>query len=173
MASTRSTRAGTRGLPAARLGMEVAERLGARFMLPGNVYNFVSTQHNPEFTMLEFYQAYSEYRELMTMTEEMIASVARETLGTTAIRFGEHEISLEPPYRRVSLREGAREVAAARLGKDVSLDDLRSRECAAALAKALGLHVEPSWQAGRIATEIFELSEASLDSADLRLRFPH
>ena len=113
----------------------------------------ISTQHNPEFTMLEFYQAYSEYRELMTMTEEMIASVARETLGTTTIRFGEHEISLEPPFRRVSLREGAREVAAARLGREVSLDDLRSRERAAALAKALGVHVEPSWQAGRIATE--------------------
>ncbi len=132
----------------------------------------ISTQHNPEFTMLEFYQAYSEYRELMTMTEEMIASVARETLGTTAIRFGEHEISLEPPFRRVSLREGAREVAAARLGREVSLDDLRSRERAAALAKALGVHVEPSWQAGRIATDIFELSEAALVQPTFVYDFP-
>jgi lysyl-tRNA synthetase class 2 len=132
----------------------------------------ISTQHNPEFTMLEFYQAYSEYRELMTMTEEMIASVARETLGTTTIRFGEHEILLDPPFRRVSLREGAREVAAARLGREVSLDDLRSRERAAALAKALGVHVEPSWQAGRIATDIFELSEAALVQPTFVYDFP-
>ena len=66
----------------------------------------ISTQHNPEFTMLEFYQAYSEYRELMTLTEEMLSTVAREAIGTDQIVFGEHQISLAPPYRRVSLREG-------------------------------------------------------------------
>ena len=68
----------------------------------------ISTQHNPEFTMLEFYQAYSDYQELMVMTEEMLSTVAREAIGTDQIRFGDHEISLAPPYRRVSLREGAR-----------------------------------------------------------------
>ena len=67
----------------------------------------ISTQHNPEFTMLEFYQAYSDYHELMVMTEEMLAACAREAIGTDQITFGEHEISLAPPYRRVSLREGA------------------------------------------------------------------
>ena len=68
----------------------------------------ISTQHNPEFTMLEFYQAYSDYQELMVMTEEMLSAVAREAIGTDQIRFGDHDISLAPPYRRVSLREGAR-----------------------------------------------------------------
>src|SRR6516225_2552129 len=66
----------------------------------------ISTQHNPEFTMLEFYQAYTEYRELMAMTEEMISTVARESIATDQITFGEHRISLAPPYRRISLREG-------------------------------------------------------------------
>src|SRR4029077_10746257 len=79
----------------------------------------ISTQHNPEFTMLEFYQAYSEYRELMEMTEQMISAVARESIGTDQITFGDHTISLAPPYRRVSLREGARESASKRLGTDV------------------------------------------------------
>ena len=51
----------------------------------------ISTQHNPEFTMLEFYQAYSDYQELMAMTEEMLSAVAREAIGTEQIRFGEHE----------------------------------------------------------------------------------
>ncbi|HEY7058003.1 MAG TPA: lysine--tRNA ligase [Vicinamibacterales bacterium] len=133
----------------------------------------ISTQHNPEFTMLEFYQAYSEYGELMTLTEQMIATAARETVGTERIRFGDHEISLAPPYRRLSLREGAREAAAARLGTPVSLDDLRSRDRAAALARTLGVEVLPSWQAGKITTEIFErLSEASLIQPTFVYDFP-
>jgi lysyl-tRNA synthetase class 2 len=116
----------------------------------------ISTQHNPEFTMLEFYQAYSDYQELMVMTEELISTVARESIGTEQIRFGEQAISLTPPYGRVSLREGAREAASERLGRPVVDDDLRDREKAAALAGQLGVEVDPSWGAGRIATDIFE-----------------
>jgi lysyl-tRNA synthetase, class II len=123
----------------------------------------ISTQHNPEFTMLEFYQAYSEYRELMDMTEQMLATVAREAIGTDQITFGEHRISLAPPYRRVSLREGARESASAKLGTPVSDADLRGREPAAAVARKLGIDVQPVWGAGKIATEIFErLNEEAL-----------
>ncbi len=133
----------------------------------------ISTQHNPEFTMLEFYQAYSEYGELMTLTEEMISSVARETIGTDQVRFGEHDISLAPPYRRVSLREGARAAASARLGAEVTLEDLRSKDATAGLARKLGVELQPSWQAGRIATEIFErLSEASLVQPTFVYDFP-
>ena len=116
----------------------------------------ISTQHNPEFTMLEFYQAYSDYLELMVMTEEMLSTCAHEAIGTDQITFGEHQISLAPPYRRVSLREGARTAASARLGTAVSDIDLRQRDTAAALARTLHLDVQPSWGAGKIATEIFE-----------------
>jgi len=116
----------------------------------------ISTQHNPEFTMLEFYQAYSEYRELMALTEEMLSTVAREAIGTDQITFGEHQISLAPPYRRVSLRQGARTAAAERLGTEVTDADLRQPEQAAALANRLGLEIHPQWGAGKIATEIFE-----------------
>jgi lysyl-tRNA synthetase class 2 len=133
----------------------------------------ISTQHNPEFTMLEFYQAYSEYTELMAMTEEMVSFVARESIGTERIRFGEHEISLAPPYRRVSLREGARSAAAARLGRDVSADDLRSAQSAADLARDLGVEIRRGWGAGRIATEIFErLNEANLVQPTFVYDFP-
>jgi lysyl-tRNA synthetase class 2 len=116
----------------------------------------ISTQHNPEFTMLEFYQAYSDYQELMVMTEEMLSTVARDAVGTLQIRFGEHDISLAPPYKRVSLREGAAAAAAGRLGADVTEADLRDRDRAAALAKRLGVEIDPGWGAGRIATDIFE-----------------
>src|SRR5215210_3839990 len=69
----------------------------------------VSTQHNPEFTMMEFYQAYSDYRDLMTLTEELIVTVSRQAIGTDQITFGEHQISLSAPYARLSLRDAARD----------------------------------------------------------------
>jgi lysyl-tRNA synthetase class 2 len=116
----------------------------------------ISTQHNPEFTMLEFYQAYSDYQELMVMTEALFSTAAREAVGTEQIRFGEHDISLTPPYRRVSLRDGAREGASQRLGEPVPEEALRDRDTAAALARRLGLELHPGWGAGKIATEIFE-----------------
>src|SRR5205085_6974497 len=90
----------------------------------------ISTQHNPEFTMLEFYQAYSEYRELMDTTEEMLSTVARESIGTDQITFGEHQISLTPPYQRISLRDGARESAGRKLGAAITDAELRSRDSA-------------------------------------------
>jgi len=133
----------------------------------------ISTQHNPEFTMLEFYQAYSDYHELMLMTEEMLAACARDAIGTDQITFGGHQISLAPPYRRISLREGARTKASERLGREVSDADLRQRETVAALARALHLEVHPSWGPGKIATEIFErLNEHDLVQPTFVYDFP-
>jgi lysyl-tRNA synthetase class 2 len=133
----------------------------------------ISTQHNPEFTMLEFYQAYSDYQELMVMTEEMISSVARQAIGTDQVTFGEHAISLAAPYRRVSLREGARQAASARLSEDISEADLRNRETAAAIARKLRLELHPGWGAGKIATEIFErLNEHDLVQPTFVYDFP-
>ncbi|MEO5895322.1 MAG: lysine--tRNA ligase [Vicinamibacterales bacterium] len=133
----------------------------------------ISTQHNPEFTMLEFYQAYSGYRELMAMTEEMLSAVAREAIGTDQITFGEHQISLAPPYRKISLREGARTKASDKLGLDVTDDDLRNAESAAAIARKLGLELQRSWGAGKIATEVFErLNEGDLAQPTFVYDFP-
>jgi lysyl-tRNA synthetase, class II len=133
----------------------------------------ISTQHNPEFTMLEFYQAYSDYQALMVMTEEMLSAVAIEAIGSDQILFGEHRISLAPPYQRVSLREGAREAAAARLGTPVSEADLRRRDTAAAVAQRLGLETRDSWGAGKITTEIFErLNEDGLIQPTFVYDFP-
>src|SRR4051794_15060738 len=71
----------------------------------------ISTEHNPEFTMMEFYEAYADYHALMRMTEEMIATVAAQVLGTDQIAFGDHQISLAAPFMRLSLREAARDAA--------------------------------------------------------------
>jgi lysyl-tRNA synthetase class 2 len=64
----------------------------------------ISTEHNPEFTMLEFYQAYSDYRDLMALTEELFAHLAKEVTGSTVVRYGEHEVDFAR-WQRLSMRE--------------------------------------------------------------------
>jgi lysyl-tRNA synthetase, class II len=64
----------------------------------------ISTSHNPEFTMLEFYQAYSDYHDLMTLSEELFAHLAKEVTGSTTVKFGEHEIDFGR-FQRLSMRE--------------------------------------------------------------------
>jgi lysyl-tRNA synthetase class 2 len=116
----------------------------------------ISTQHNPEFTMLEFYWTYADYNDLMTLTEQMLQEVALKAVAADEVPFGEHTISLRPPFRRLSLREGARDALSRRLGIDVSESDLRARETAAALASRVGIDVDASAGAGTIAAHIFE-----------------
>jgi lysyl-tRNA synthetase class 2 len=116
----------------------------------------ISTQHNPEFTMMEFYQAYSDYQALMTLTEELLSTVSREVTGAETVTFAEHEISFQPPFARLSLREAAQAAAAVKLGREVTAHELRDRDAAAALAAQLAVEVHPAHGAGRIATAIFE-----------------
>jgi lysyl-tRNA synthetase class 2 len=116
----------------------------------------ISTQHNPEFTMLEFYWTYADYHDLMALTEEMLQQVALASIGRDEVTFGEHTISLKPPFRRVSLREAARQAAAQRLGTDVTEAELRSHDSAAALASRLGIEPPPASGAGKITASIFE-----------------
>jgi lysyl-tRNA synthetase class 2 len=133
----------------------------------------ISTQHNPEFTMLEFYQAYTGYLELMDMTEELVTTVAKDAVGRETIRFNDRDISLARPFRRMKLREGAREAASERLGEQVPEPDLRDRVRAAAIAGRLGLSVENGWGAGKITTEIFEkLVEDTLQDPTFVYDFP-
>ena len=116
----------------------------------------ISTRHNPEFTMLEFYEAYSHADALMALTEEMLSSLAREVLGTDAAPFGDDTISWAPPFRRLRLRDAVREAAAARLGGEVPEAALRERGAAADLAARLDVDVPPGAGAGRIAAALFE-----------------
>jgi lysyl-tRNA synthetase, class II len=133
----------------------------------------ISTQHNPEFTMLEFYQAYSDYLELMDMTEDMLATVARAVTGADEVKFGEHTISFRAPYRRLSMREAAAEGASARLGRQVAAADFRSLESAREIAGALGIAVEPGVGPGKITADVFEaLWEESLVQPTFVYDFP-
>jgi lysyl-tRNA synthetase class 2 len=106
--------------------------------------------------MMEFYEAYADYQQLMTTTEELLETVARESIGTSEIAFGEHRMSLKAPFTRLSLRAAASEAASRRLGREVADSDLRQRESAAAIARQLGLDVDPQAGPGKITTELFE-----------------
>ena len=133
----------------------------------------ISTQHNPEFTMLEFYQAYSDYQDLMLLTEEMLAFVAERATGRTEVPHGEGTISFAAPFRRVSLRAAAAEAAGARLGEPIAADDLRDPTRAAGIAERLGIAVPPGTGAGKLAMQIFEaLCEEALVQPTFVYDFP-
>jgi len=132
-------------------GMEKVFEINRNFRNEG-----ISTQHNPEFTMMEFYEAYADYHALMRMTEEMISTVARQVVGAEQVTFGDHKISLQPPFARLSLREATAEAASARLRRAITVPELRSRDGAAAVARELGLEVDPAHGPGMITTGIFE-----------------
>ena len=133
----------------------------------------ISTRHNPEFTMLEFYQAYSDYEDLMTMTEEMVAFVARSAVGKEDVEFEGAAISLRAPFARVSLRQAAADAASKTLGEPVADSDFRDLKKAKALASRLGVAIDPKSGPGKITTTIFEtLVEASLVQPTFVYDFP-
>jgi lysyl-tRNA synthetase, class II len=116
----------------------------------------ISTRHNPEFTMLEFYQAYSDYQDLMRITEEMIGVVGKSAVGKEEIQYDGEMISLRAPFARVSLREAVVQAASKRLGEKVPEPDLRDQHGARRLADRLGISIDPKSGAGKITMTIFE-----------------
>jgi lysyl-tRNA synthetase class 2 len=149
-------------------GMERVYEINRNFRNEG-----ISTQHNPEFTMLEFYEAYVEYQYLMSLTETMLSAIAQEATGSLESTFDGHTISFAPPFRRLSLRHAAAEAASKKLGRAVSEADLRDRAKAAEIAKALHVAVTPAFGAGKIATDIFEsLWETELVAPTFVYDFP-
>ncbi len=133
----------------------------------------ISTHHNPEFTMLEFYEAYSDYESLMVMTEEMLRAVSIEVLNKKECLFENNRISFEPSFQRVSLREATCSALAEKIGHDVSVEELRDRKCASALAAEIGIEALPTAGAGKITLEMFEtLCESTLIQPTFVYDFP-
>jgi lysyl-tRNA synthetase class 2 len=167
-----------------RLFMRIAPELYLKRLTVGGIEkvfeinrNFrnegISTQHNPEFTMLEFYWAYADYNDLMTLTEEMLPFVAAKSGTGDTLTFNGHAISFKPPFRRVSLREAARAAASRRLSVEVTPDVLRSRDGAAALAARLDIPIVAGMGPGQITAEIFEaLCEEDLIQPTFVYDFP-
>ena len=110
----------------------------------------VSTQHNPEFTMLEFYQAYADYRDLMALTEELIPQVVRAVCGSETITYQGKLISFTPPWPRLTVEE-----ALVKLG-GLGPQEVGSEERLRAAARVSGIPVKPAWGWAKLLAELFE-----------------
>ena len=124
-------------------GFERVYEIGKDFRNEG-----ISTKHNPEFTQMECYQAYADYRDMMELTEAMIAYIAQEALGTTRVTYQGHEIELAPPWRRLTLRQAIKDETGIDIEAHPDLDSLWAR------IKELGLKVDlqPTW--GKLVDEL-------------------
>ena len=111
----------------------------------------VSTRHNPEFTMLELYQAYATYHEIMDLTEAVIRDTAQAVLGTTLLTWDGAEIDVGPAFRRWRMEDAVLE-----LNPEIKREELRDREAMAAHAKRVGVQVKPGYGWGKLLLEIFE-----------------
>ncbi|MDG6347986.1 lysine--tRNA ligase [Luteimonas sp. 8-5] len=111
----------------------------------------VSTRHNPEFTMLELYEAYATYEHIMDLTEAMVRDVAVEVAGTAQMQWDGQQIDLGPRFRRWKLEEAVRE-----LNPEITIADCRDREALARHCARLGVHVKPGYGWGKLLLEIFE-----------------
>ncbi len=111
----------------------------------------LSTRHNPEFTMLEFYQAYATYHDMMDLTEDMISSISQEVNGSMRVNYQGTDIDLNPPWKRLTMDEALVEIG----GLDPQL--LEDDDQVMALVKEKGIKLEKQAGPGKAKTELFEL----------------
>ena len=127
----------------------------------------LSTRHNPEFTMLEFYQAYASYHDLMNLTEDLFRKIAIEIIGTTTINYQGSEYDFSKPFNRITVHEAISHFCG------LSEQDTETRESATASAKDLEVKLEEGWGLGRIIMEIFDQKvENKLDQPTFITEYP-
>ena len=143
------------------LFMRVAPELNLKRLVVGGLHRVyeinrcfrnegVSTQHNPEFTMLEFYQAFATYQDLMALTETMLSELCIHLHGTDEITFDEKPLSFKAPFRRLSVYDGLVEYAG------VKREDIHNREALLQAAHALGIKKAEQLGLGYLQMEVFE-----------------
>ncbi len=111
----------------------------------------ISTQHNPEFTVIELYQAYADYTDMMRLVENLYAELGRQVLGQESLTYQGHEISLTPPWRRITMRDAIGEAS----GVDIEAHRDQPSLQAAARAQGIELPKQPNW--GKAVEKLFEL----------------
>ncbi|VEI46062.1 lysyl-tRNA synthetase [Actinobacillus equuli] len=94
-------------------------------------------RHNPEFTMIEYYQAYADYHDLMDNTEELLRKLAIDILGTTTVPYGEYEFDFGKPFERITMHD-----AIVKYGNGITREDLDSFEKSVEIAKGLGIEIQ-------------------------------
>ncbi|MGF3106296.1 lysine--tRNA ligase [Rossellomorea sp. DUT-2] len=126
-------------------GLEKVYEIGRVFRNEG-----VSTRHNPEFTMIELYEAYADYRDIMALTENLVAHIAKEVFGSTTVQYADYEINLEPQWTRLHMVDAVKEQTGVDFWKEMSDEEAR------ALAKEHGIEIKDNMQYGHVLNEFFE-----------------
>ncbi|QDP38853.1 lysine--tRNA ligase [Radiobacillus deserti] len=126
-------------------GLEKVYEIGRVFRNEG-----VSTRHNPEFTMLELYEAYADFHDVMSLTENLIAHIAKEVTGSTTVPYGDYEVNLKPEWKRVHMVDAVKEVTGVDFWKQVSDEEAKQ------LAKEHGVDIQDTMTFGHIVNEFFE-----------------
>ncbi|MGE7667536.1 lysine--tRNA ligase [Ureibacillus composti] len=126
-------------------GLEKVYEIGRVFRNEG-----VSTRHNPEFTLLELYEAYADYKDIMELTENLISHVAQEVLGSTQVQYGDDVINLAPGWKRLHMVDAVKEATGVDFWKQMS------KEEAQALAKEHNVEIKDVHEVGHIINEFFE-----------------
>lgn len=145
-----------------KLYMRIAPELFLKRLVVGGVErvfeinrNFrnegISTQHNPEFTMLEFYWAYANYHDLMDFTENLLRILAQELLGTTKINYQDVELDFDQPFARITVKESI-----LTFNKNLKAADIENLASARKVAERLEIPLQDSWGLGKVQIEIFE-----------------
>jgi lysyl-tRNA synthetase class 2 len=144
-------------------GMEKVFEINRSFRNEG-----LSTRHNPEFTMLEFYQAYADYDDLMDLTEEMIRSLVQEVVGSTKLTYQGQPCDLSGRFARMTVKESI-----LHFNSELAPSDLDSLDSARAVAKRHEIAVEDNWGLGKVWLEIFEKTvEANIKDPTFITAFP-
>ncbi|MEM9467075.1 MAG: lysine--tRNA ligase [Actinomycetota bacterium] len=126
-------------------GMEKVFEVGRVFRNEG-----MSTRHNPEFTMLELYWAYADHADMMRLTEELVAGIATEVLGTTTVEYDGREVDLSTPWRRATMEELIAEHAGVEVSLDTPIDELR------AICERFGVETKAHYGPGKLILELYE-----------------
>ncbi len=128
----------------------------------------LSTRHNPEFTMLEYYWAYADYRDAIDLTEEMMRRIASDVLGSTTVTYQGTEYELGQAFHRMTLFDSV-----LHFNPDISAEALADEAAARDIAQGLGIEVKASWGLGKVQVEIFEKTvEPNLDQPTFITEYP-
>ena len=111
----------------------------------------LSTRHNPEFTMVEFYQAYADFNDLMDLTEEMLRTVTQDVLGTSQVHYQGTDLDFSQPFHRMTVNESI-----LHFNPDLKAEQLATIDAARAVAEDLGISLKDSYGLGKVQIEIFE-----------------
>jgi lysyl-tRNA synthetase class 2 len=143
-------------------GFEKVYELNRNFRNEG-----LSTRHNPEFTMLEFYQAYARYQDLMDLTEDLFRNIAENVLGATTINYQGSSYDFAKPFERMTVMEAIKKFCNAKER------EFKSKDSVIKLANSLDIHFDEAWGKGKIVMEIFEQKvERQLDQPIFITEYP-